>query len=171
MIKSKKVKYRKDRTPQGFNYLIDLDSLQSVCKLAPALIAQYHAAASSEAIQDAEVTAAKVAKVVAETQTEQKVSAVDLDLRTPKQEVAQQQEAEPSTETSLMAQQDRSHQQIVSYEPVKEFTDTMQKLIEQHGKEKENLFKLVETFQNKVISLENKLKVESNSNKGWFKFW
>ena len=47
----------------------------------------------------------------------------------------------------------------------------MQKLIEQHGKEKENLFRLVETFQNKVISLENKLKVESNSSKSWFKFW
>jgi hypothetical protein len=48
----------------------------------------------------------------------------------------------------------------------------MKTLVEQHAKEKENLFKLIETFQNKVISLENKLKlVEENINRKWWRFW
>jgi hypothetical protein len=151
MLKSKKLKYRKDRTPQGFNYLIDLSSLKESCN-----------------ISQAEVDKADLTNQIAPTPLEtkpQKVSAIDLDLRTPKAEIAPE-EAQALVTPEL----DRSHQQIVSYEPVKEFTDTIQQIVSQHGKEKENLFRLIETFQNKVISLENKLKVESNS-KSWFKFW
>jgi len=60
---------------------------------------------------------------------------------------------------------------MVEYDTVNEFNCTIQKIVDQHGKEKENLFKLIETFQNKVISLENKLKVETLSQKKWYKFW
>ena len=57
-------------------------------------------------------------------------------------------------------------------EQISDFSNTMKTLVEQHAKEKENLFKLIETFQNKVISLENKLKlVEENISRRWWRFW
>lgn len=173
MVKAKKLKYRKDRTPQGFNYLVDLDSLKSQCTISQSILQELGMTSSASNT----VTSA----TNDETTTASKVTPVDLDLRNaPKAQTEQaiqdqpisSDTATPQQNTNLMpATQERSHQQIVSYEPVKEFTDTMQKLIEQHGKEKENLFRLIETFQNKVISLENKIKVESNSSKKWFKLW
>lgn len=69
---------------------------------------------------------------------------------------------------ALMAERD--HKILVEYAPVKEFNNTLQILLRQHSKEKENLFKLVEAFQNKVVTLETKLKTQDD-NKKWFKFW
>lgn len=150
MIKSKKIKFKKDKTPQGFNYLIERDSLFEYFKLdkgieiknetpakEPAAKPIPQETASTEPIKQEEVVATK----------------------------------EETTDMIVPAEAERAHQQIVSYEPVKEFNDTIQKLIEQHGQEKENLFKLVESFQNKVISLENKLKAEHGSSKKWYKLW
>ncbi len=171
MIKSKKLKYRKDRTPQGFNYLIDFVSLQENSRISASALEQFVLAnqnIASESDSQKVNPVSNSSETVTQTKATSKVEAVDLDLRTP----APQAEAPVQPMQDLMpAMQDRSHQQIVSYEPVKEFTDTMQKLIEQHGKEKENLFRLIETFQNKVISLENKIKVETNTKGNWFKFW
>ncbi len=136
MIKSKKIKYRKDRTPQGFNYLIDLQSLIETCKLSAELVK----AKLSLISQDAIITDNSVQS--------QSVKALDLDVETP--EVSETstrtvvtESAPIATSTSTIEENslavaplDRSHQKIVSYEPIKEFNDTMQKLIEQHGKEK-----------------------------------
>lgn len=148
MIKSKKIRYRKDKTPQGFNYLIELDALLGFYKISEDSVRDALSAIDSQHDEEVATIAAIETKVVAQ----------DDDYA----------EQAPTTELATL---DRSHQKIVSYEPVKEFNDTMQKLIEQHGKEKENLFKLIENFQNKVISLETKLKVESSAKKSWFKIW
>jgi hypothetical protein len=138
LIKSKKVKFKKDRTPQGFNYLIDE---QSFC-------AFYN-------IQRAD-TARKIEPRQAEDTTVQQAQTTTI---TP---------AEIKQESALVVKKDHT---VVEFDIANEFNGTIQKLIDQHGKEKENLFKLVETFQNKVISLENKLKVETLSKKSWYKFW
>lgn len=180
MIKSKKLKYRKDRTPQGFNYLIDLDSLSNKYSISKKALAD-SAIVDNSSTKSESITNSSRSTEASQEQSSSKVTPVDLDLRNTSKGQSEQSIQEHSAENQATASQqntdvvpatqERAHQQIVSYEPVKEFTDTMQKLIEQHGKEKENLFRLVETFQNKVISLENKLKVESNSSKKWFKIW
>jgi hypothetical protein len=139
MIKAKKVKFRKEKTPQGFNYLIDKDSL-------------------------CEYFGIKIEKEepITENVTTEEVEAVEVHtINTP---------AESQEENKDIITNDRAHQKIVNYEPVREFNDTMQKLIEQHGKEKENLFKLIESFQNKVIDLETKVK-NSKQRKSWLKLW
>lgn len=168
MIKSKKLKYRKDRTPQGFNYLIDFVSLQENSRISATALEQFVLANQNIVNSPESQQSTQATETVIQTTATSKVEAVDLDLRTP---APQAQATQQPIQDLMPATQDRSHQQIVSYEPVKEFNDTMQKLIEQHGKEKENLFRLIETFQNKVISLENKIKVETNSKGSWFKFW
>ena len=133
LIKSKKVKFKKDRTPQGFNYLIDE---QSFCDL-------YNLNRSQ--------TARKI-------ETQEETTTVTSAEVTPVQQ-----------ESSAVVMQNTNA--MVEYDTVNEFNCTIQKIVDQHGKEKENLFKLIETFQNKVISLENKLKVETLSKKKWYKFW
>jgi mRNA-degrading endonuclease YafQ of YafQ-DinJ toxin-antitoxin module len=60
---------------------------------------------------------------------------------------------------------------LVDYAPVQEFNQTLQVLIKQHSKEKENLFKLIEAFQNKVVTLETKLKSTEEKGKSWYRFW
>lgn len=132
LIKAKKVKYKKDRTPQGFNYLIEE---QNFCELY-----NIHRSATTRKI---------------ENETQSTTNEVET--------------AEVSTvNNEIIAQESVA---MVEYDTVNEFNCTIQKIVDQHGKEKENLFKLIETFQNKVISLENKLKVETLSKKKWYKFW
>jgi len=144
MIKSKKVKFRKDKTPQGFNYLIDLDSLIEYYK------------------EEKDVNLAK--KI--DLEPEAKAEVVE-----PKKEEPKTEMKKDSDPKEVAVVQDRQHHRIVNYEPVQEFNDTIQKLIDQHGKEKENLFKLIESFQNKVINLENKVKEHAGKRKKWFKLW
>jgi hypothetical protein len=155
MIKSKKIRYRKDKTPQGFNYLIELESAIEVFRLTQNDLSMLSQTQDGEAFAPQATQETVTKTVMAEDQDYAETSTLD-------------DAAETATTLTTL---DRSHQKIVSYEPIKEFTDTMQKLIDQHGKEKENLFKLIENFQNKVISLESKLKVETASKKTWFKIW
>lgn len=118
-IKSNKIDYKKQKTPQGFNYLIDRESFYN----------------------------------------EYNISRADTTQRIQSTQIAQVSE--------IATKQMEGFQNQLT-----EFSDTMKTLVEQHAKEKENLFKLIETFQNKVISLENKLKlVEENINRRWWRFW
>ena len=67
---------------------------------------------------------------------------------------------------------EREHKVMVEYAPVAEFNKTLQALIQQHAREKENLFQLVEAFQNKVVTLETKLHgQDEQSDKPWYRFW
>ena len=119
MIKSKKIKFKKEKTPQGFNYLVDLEDM----------ITYYNIDRSST---------------------------VGLN----KQETTSQ-------ETAVVSQENVQQ----SIQPALEFNLTLTKLIDQHSKEKENLFNLIENFQNKVVNLENQIKIERINNKSWWKFW
>ena len=121
MIKSKKIKFKKEKTPQGFNYLIDLNDMITFYN-----IDRSAAGITDTVIQEEETTTAVVSQI---------------------------------------------SQESVSIQPAIEFNNTMSKLIDQHSKEKENLFNLIENFQNKVVNLENQLKIERLSKKAWWKFW
>jgi hypothetical protein len=118
-IKSNKIDYKKQKTPQGFNYLIDREKF----------------------CEEYNVSRAQTTQRITPVKTEQVV--------------------------------ELANRQMEGFqEQLTEFSETMKTLVEQHAKEKENLFKLIETFQNKVISLENKLKlVEENINRRWWRFW
>jgi hypothetical protein len=146
MLKAKKIKFKKDRTPQGFNYLIERDSLIEYFNL--------------QVTDEKKTEPSTVAKAQA-----QEAEAVAADA------ISKEQAQVQKDATQMVVAPERDHQRIVQYEPVKEFNETIQKIIDQHGKEKENLFKLVESFQNKVISLENKLKAENASAKKWYQLW
>lgn len=102
MIKQKKISVRRQKTPQGFNYLIDKDSLT---------------------------------QIVADSQ---------------------------NTE--------REHRPITG--EFERFNATVQKLIEQNERDKENFFQLIKTFQDRVVSLENQIKLleAPAPRKRWWQF-
>ena len=121
MIKSKKIKFKKEKTPQGFNYLIDLEDMLSF----------YNIERSQTAGLNKEVPQETAAVVTTNTQ----------------------------------------NNEIQAIQPALEFNNTLSKIVDQHSKEKENLFNLIENFQNKVVNLENQLKIERLNKKSWWKFW
>lgn len=121
MIKSKKIKFKKEKTPQGFNYLVDLEDMITFYNI-------------------------------------DRAATVGLN----KQETVIEEQAVVMTNQNT---------QVQSMQPAIEFSNTLTKLIDQHSKEKENLFNLIENFQNKVVNLENQIKIERMNKKAWWKFW
>lgn len=151
IIKAKKVKYKKIKTPQGFNYEIELQSLMDFYELDESI-----SAATTPSNQDQIVT--------------QSTQAESVERPVAKPLVSEEQGLdEAQTIKNLL--DNRGHKVLVDYAPVQEFNQTLQVLIKQHSKEKENLFKLIEAFQNKVVTLETKLKSTEEKGKSWYRFW
>lgn len=122
LIKSKKVKFKRDKTPQGFNYLIDKNSFMEFYN-----ITRGH--------------------------TDLNKTAIPLETAEIKEDT-----------TAITLKQ--------SFDAAVEFNETVRQMIKQHSTEKESLFKLIDSFQGKVIALENRLKIESEkANKPWYRFW
>ena len=130
LVKAKKVKFKRDKTPQGFNYLIDKTSFNDYYN-----IAREHAKVEKKAVE----------------------------AKTNETEVSET--AQPKETTKALAGK-------VEFEAAVEFNETLRHMIKQHSTEKESLFKLIDSFQGKVIALENRLKIETEKqNKPWYKIW
>ncbi len=121
-IKSKKLKSRKRKTPQGYNYMIDKESLISLYDV--------------RSIFDEQANTKKKA-------SEGKIS------KTPR----------------------KLSKQYLTKDDLGMFKDTVQKLISQHEKDKENLFRLIKTFQDRIVGLENQVKLLAEPKKKWYELW
>jgi len=133
MIKAKKVKYRRKKTPQGFNYLIDRKDLLEYC-----------------GIEDKEYEKAQKSYEKLEKDLQDKTKEVEQEKR----------DLVISKELALFE------------DKIDSFNSTIQKLVEQNQRDKENFFHLIKTFQDRVNLLENNVKVlETSQNKKWFSFW
>ncbi len=120
-IKAKKVKARKKKTPQGYNYMIDKDSLITIYELKKIF---------DEQMQEKKKTRAKISK-------------------TPR----------------------KMARQYLTQDDMGIFKETVQKLIDQHEKDKENFFRLIKTFQDRVVVLENQVKLLEQPRKKWYQIW
>ncbi|PIQ78582.1 hypothetical protein COV82_00245 [Candidatus Peregrinibacteria bacterium CG11_big_fil_rev_8_21_14_0_20_46_8] len=132
MIKQKKVRTKQQKTPQGFNYLIDKDSLE-------AFIAKQNEAIAQESAQES--------STAAPTQND--------------------------TNT-----QERPHRNLHNDEwrdefksELGKFTETVQKLVDQNAQDKSNFFGLIKTFQDRIITLEDQIKLLKEPETTWWQFW
>lgn len=120
MIKQKKVQVRKQKTPQGFNYLVVKGSLMEYLE--------------------------KISQMT--TQPEPTIQAYT-----------------------------REHQPIMPdltdhfKTEIDKFNSTIQRLIEQSSKDKENFFHLIRTFQDRVGVLETQIKLLEAPESSWWQFW
>lgn len=120
MIKQRKVRVKKQKTPQGFNYLIIKESLSGFMN----------------------------ARAQTNIQTDSTTQ-------------------EPSREhrpINVTPSEDFR-------EDIERFSTTIQKLIEQNQRDKENFFQLIKTFQDRVFALENQIKLLEAPAQRWWKFW
>ncbi len=136
MIKQKKIQVKRQKTPQGFNYLIVKDSLLTA-------VAAINEAATHELPEEMtpEVDST-IHDVTATTQP------MERDHRAITQEL----------HDTFQAQFER-------------FGATINTLIEQNTRDKDNFFQLIKTFQDRVITLENHIKLLEAPAAPWWKFW
>lgn len=120
-VKSKKIKSRKKKTPQGYNYMVDKDSLVSTYDLKHIF---------DEQMQERKKSAEKI------SETPRKLA-----------------------------------KQYLTHDDLGIFKETVQNLIDQHEKDKENFFRLVQTFQDKMVALENQVKLLESPRKKWYQIW
>jgi hypothetical protein len=120
-VKSKKVKSRKKKTPQGYNYMIDKDSLVSTYNL----------------------------KVIFDEQMKEKQKSREKISKTPR----------------------KLSKQYLTHDDLGIFKETVQNLLDQHEKDKENFFRLVKTFQDRMVALENQVKLLEAPKKKWYQVW
>ncbi|MBI2638530.1 helix-turn-helix domain-containing protein [Candidatus Peregrinibacteria bacterium] len=120
MIKQKKIRVKRQKTPQGFNYLIIKDSLSEFID------------AHTQPPTQPDVT----------TQPDSR----------------EHRAIDPSSGGDFQAEMER-------------FNTTIQKLIEQNQRDKDNFFQLIKTFQDRVFTLENQIKLLEAPARRWWKFW
>lgn len=129
-IKGKKLKARKSKTPQGYNYMVDRQSLISIYNIKNADDSKLNSQKHEAETKESEELKAEVSK------TQKKLS-----------------------------------KQFITSEELGLFKETMQKLIDQHEKDKENLFRLIKSFQDRMVVLENQVKMLEAPKKKWYEFW
>ena len=119
-IKSKKIKSRKKKTPQGYNYMVDKDSMAQAYNL----------------------------KIIFDEQMKKKKKGSKI-----------------SRSTRNISRQHLTRDDLGL------FQDTVQKLINQHEKDKENFFRLVKSFQDRMVILESQVKLLEQPKKKWYEVW
>lgn len=130
-IKAKKLLAKRKKTPQGFNYLVDKESLVETFKL------------EGKVMQEA------VEQTVPSTEISEKVS-----------------------DATVQAIQTIEQQYTEVKDLFSTFNKTMQTLVEHNNQERDNFYRLMKTFQDRVVMLEDNVRVMSEkANKKWFKFW
>lgn len=155
MIKQRKLRVKKQKTPQGFNYLIVKSSLDELMNDA-------HSKAFFNDYPSAPVMQPQT-PVNQQTQEQSQ----PLNTRT-----------EHATTYEMPTQETTREHRAINQEIIEEFrgevgkfNTTIQKLIEQHQSDKTNFFDLIKTFQDRVIILENQIKQLEAPKPSWWKIW
>ncbi|MBI4975144.1 hypothetical protein HZC20_00555 [Candidatus Peregrinibacteria bacterium] len=128
-IKSKKIKIKKQKTPQGFNYLLDRASF-----------CDFFGIRNTEKF----------------TQGEKK----DANIKA-------------KTTKSFVKIDDENHTQDfhITADDFKKFTQTLERMVNQHSEERQNFLRLMNTLQEKIFVLENQLNLLKAPQKKWYSFW
>ncbi len=128
-IKSKKLKSKRKKTPQGFNYLINRSSLSDAYG----------------------ITFESVEKKVKERTVETKAKKTKA-VKAPKAPA-------------------KAESKTIDADDFKSFTVALEKMISQHGDERQNFLRLINTLQEKVFVLENQLNLLKAPQKSWYQVW
>lgn len=154
LIKNDKIKYKRKRTPQGFNYVVDKASLfeffQSLKN--PVEVTETPIQATSQT--DSETPIQPVQAVRGEGEIYFLESDETIAEKRPVNQ--QPQEAPPVAIT----QQQSS-----------DYTNIVEKLLDQHRQDKEKLYQLLEVFQNRIVGLEEHIRLLSAPKRKWWEIW
>lgn len=172
LIKSNKIKYRRRRTPQGFNYYIEKDSLLSHFDLTPRVLPEEPVSdtpVSTEQVEPKPVTHSVFnAKIQPSTHT-----------ATPNTDDVYEVDTQ-KTLANIPASQDAYYvldkaktQEIISLQTKQlgNFAGSIKQLVDQHQEDKRNLYSIIHNSQKRVSELESQIKQLQQPQKKWYEFW
>jgi hypothetical protein len=153
LVKGSKLRYRKYKTPQGFTYLVEKNSLMNY----------FGSEKNDDATEEAEE-----AELVEE---------FDPIVKEVKPESSVGREAPPSQQPAFKINQYRQEINATPKPPPAQsekldahFQSVMTQLIQQHRDDKKRLFELLEIFQKRILTLEDQIKLlEAPKKKKWWK--
>lgn len=170
LIKGSKIRYRKYKTPQGFTYLVEKTSLLDHFKMNEVEESELNEAELVEefdpSMTDIEIDAAPVVEPVMTQPHPQPV-------QTPPVQTYEQARPEPATRP-FAGQNSRLNENHSSNETdLSGFQNIMGQMVQQHRDDKKRLFELLETFQKRILTLEDQLKQLSPppENKRWYQIF
>ena len=146
-LKSKKLKHRKRKTPQGFNYLVSRASLCEIYDIKQEIPLEGPAPAkeTTNVVSEAKAKSEKVINEVVAEQAEKEEKAI--------------QEDKADDEVIIRAADFHS------------FAQTMERMMSQHAEERQNFLRLVNTLQEKIFVLENQINLLQSPKKKWYQLW
>ncbi len=59
----------------------------------------------------------------------------------------------------------------ISANDFRNFSQTMERLLNQHSEERQNFLRLITSFQEKIVVLENQLNLLQAPKKSWYQIW
>lgn len=165
LIKSNKIKYRRRRTPQGFNYFIEKESLLDFFDLTPRVL-------PDEPMEEEAYMEEPQNSVTSQNQ-QKSVFNAKISPSKPNEEgtiISRPINADQNHHQAIISQ---SMQNTISLQTkqLQKFAETINQLINQHHQERSNLFGLIQNYENKIKSLESQIKVISAPKKKWYEFW
>lgn len=168
LIKGNKIRYRRRRTPQGFNYYVEKESLLGFFDLTPRVLPE-EPMEDNFLEEEKPVTEEKAAEKADPTSPEPQKSVFNAKISPLKE----------TTETTTSAtlepnqiSQNRDNILSLQTKQLQKFADTISQLIGQHHQEKTAWFNLLQGYENKVKQLEHQVKILSlPPPKKWYQFW
>lgn len=160
LIKGNKVRYRKYRTPQGFTYLVEKNSLMN----------HFEIEEGKERPQNDEPELVEEFVPEDELDTDDEEEEEEEEEAPVVEQVYRQERPEPQTRpfnTANGASAPADDQTAAGFQTV------MTQLVQQHREDKKRLFELLEIFQKRILVLEDQIKqLEApKSKKRWFGLW
>lgn len=163
LIKGGKVKYRRKRTSQGFNYQIDkaslLEELAVTQPVIEPIVVEPEPIKYEAPYREPQPSEVRTYKVESEPRI------YILDSQTEENMTSQQVDTTP-VETPIQTQTEPTNQTASGIDSA-----IVEKLLDQHREDKEKLYQLLEIFQNRVVSLEEQVKLLQAPKKKWWEFW
>lgn len=133
-IKAKKIRIKRQKTPQGFNYMIERMSFCEFYGIRTAADTSAKTDAPSSEISG--TTNKKVKSFIKFADTEENEDKI-----------------------------------YISANDFKNFSQTMERLLNQHSEERQNFLRLITSFQEKIVVLENQLNLLQAPKKSWYQIW
>lgn len=168
LIKGNKIRYRRRRTPQGFNYYVEKESLLGFFDLTPRVLPE-------EPMEDSFLEEEKQTTEEKAVESENSITAPNPPKSVFNAKIAPLNEAATTAPATLEPNQTGQNlENIITLQTkqLQKFAETISQLIGQHHQEKTAWFNLLQGYENKVKNLEHQIKILSlPPRKKWYQFW
>lgn len=187
LLKNNKIKCRKQRTPQGFNYQLDRDSLAKYFGLNIEEIKETKKATKAEDVFElgVEPDTVRSKRKKKSVLNEQPIPMEDLETFVKVGVVGKKGKVSADADVGITIEEtvdaaetiegeiaeDKVSKKTSSSNETLQFAAILQQMMKQHEEDKDRLFALVEQFQKRTIILEERLKKLEAPKKKWWKIF